>query len=158
MSGRETMSMSAEELAAFLSEERRAQVATINADGTPHVVPLSYVVLDGLVTFWTDPASRKVANLRRDPRLTCLVEAGQEFGEFRAAQLTGRAELSTDDDASRRVGEALFKRAGGPLNDQLRAVVASLTPDRVAITVHAERIVTWDHRKLPGVRPAEIGT
>lgn len=157
MSGRETMAMSTDELAAFLAAERRAHVATINPDGTPHVVPLSYVVIDGCVTFWTDPGSRKVANLRRDPRLTCLVEAGEQFAEFRAAQLTGRAELSTDDDTSRRVGEALFERAAGPLDEQLRAVVAALAAERVAITVHADRVVSWDHRKLPGVRPAEIG-
>ena len=88
--------MSQDEVTAFLGAERRAHVATINADGTPHLVPLSYVVLDGRVAFWTDPRSQKVVNLRRDPRMTCLVEAGSEFAELRAVQLTGRAELSDD--------------------------------------------------------------
>ena len=60
--------MSEAEVAAFLEAERRALVATINADGTPHLVPLTYVVLEGRLTFWTDPRSLKVVNLRRDPR------------------------------------------------------------------------------------------
>jgi hypothetical protein len=31
-------------------------------------------------------------------------------------------------------------------------------PQRIAVTVHAERVISWDHRKLPGVRPDEIGS
>jgi hypothetical protein len=115
-------------------------------------------MLDGRMTFWTDPRSKKIANLRRDPRMTCLVEAGAEFAEMRAAQLTGQGELGEDHDTSLRVGLALFERANGELNDQLRAVVAGLVDDRVAVTLHAERLVTWDHRKLPQVRPNEIGS
>jgi PPOX class probable F420-dependent enzyme len=149
--------MSQDEVTAFLGAERRAHVATINADGTPHLVPLSYVVLDGRMAFWTDPRSQKVVNLRRDPRMTCLVEAGSEFAELRAVQLTGRAELSDDRASSLRVGLALFERARGELNDELRAVVDGLVDDRVAVTLQAERVVTWDHRKLPQVRPTEIG-
>jgi PPOX class probable F420-dependent enzyme len=149
--------MTQDEVAAFLVAERRAHVATINADGTPHLVPLTYVLLDGRMAFWTDPRSRKVVNLRRDPRMTCLVEAGSEFAEFRAVQLTGRAELSDDRESSRRVGLALFERARGELNDEIAAVVDSLVDDRVGVTLQAERVVTWDHRKLPSVRPTEIG-
>ncbi len=111
--------MSDDDVAAFLDGERRAYVATINVDGTPHVVPLSYVLIDGLLTFWTDPGSRKVANLRRDARMTCLVEAGEHFAEFRAVQLTGRAELVEDHTSSERVGLALFERAHGQLTAEL---------------------------------------
>ena len=149
--------MSDDEVVAFLAGERRAQVATINVDGTPHVVPLSYVVLDGLLTFWTDPRSRKVADLRRDPRMTCLVEAGERFAEFRAVQLTGRVELGEDRTTSERVGLALFERANGHLTDDLRSAVAQLVGERIAVTLHPDRVVTWDHRKQADVRPGEIG-
>ena len=158
MSQRDVLTMSPDEVAAFLEASRRAQVATINPDGTPHVVPMSYVVLDGRVTIWTDPRSRKVLNLRRDPRITCLVEDGTEFAELRAVQLYGRAELGEDTETSLRVGLALFERARGELTDELRAAAAGLAPERVAVTVHPERVVSWDHRKMPGARPSEIGS
>jgi PPOX class probable F420-dependent enzyme len=157
VSERALLAMSDDEVADFLRQERRAHVGTINVDGTPHVVPLSYVVLDGLVTFWTDPRSKKVLNVRRDPRMTCLVEAGTEFTEFRAVQLSGRAELGEDHDTSTRVGLALFERASGELTAELRAVVAEMVPQRIGIALHPERVVTWDHRKLPGVAATEIG-
>ena len=149
--------MSDDDMAAFLEGERRAYVATINVDGTPHVVPLSYVLIDGLLTFWTDPRSRKVANLRRDARMSCLVEAGEHFAEFRAVQLNGRAELQEDAASSERVGLALFERAHGHLTDDLRDAVAALVDERVAVALRPERVVTWDHRKLADVRPGEIG-
>jgi PPOX class probable F420-dependent enzyme len=158
MSQRDELAMSEDEVQAFLQDGRRAQVGTINADGTPHVVPMSYVMVDGLLTIWTDPHSRKIANLRRDPRITCLVEDGAHFAEFRAVQLSGRAVVGEDYDSSVRTGLALFVRASGELTDEMRATVAALAPERVAVTLHPERVVSWDHRKMPGVRPDEIGS
>jgi PPOX class probable F420-dependent enzyme len=157
MSQRDLLTMTPDEVIAFLKEGQRAQVATINPDGTPHIVPMSYVVLDERVVIWTDPGSRKVANVRRDPRISCLVETGTSFPELRAVQISGRAELGEDVDTSRRVGLALFS-GGGDVNDEMRAAVEALVPQRVAVTVHAERVISWDHRKLPGVRPGEIGS
>ncbi len=149
--------MSDDEVAAFLGGERRAHVATINPDGSPHVVPLSYVVIDGRLTFWTDPRSRKVANLRRDARMTCLVEAGDHFQEFRAVQLSGRVELGEDPATSERVGLALFARASGQLTDKLRATVSALVDERIALTLHPDRVITWDHRKVADLDASEIG-
>ena len=158
MSQRDLLRMSDDEVTAFLHEHRRVQVATVNADGSPHLVPLSYVVVDGLLTLWTDPRSQKVVNLRRDPRITCLVEDGAHFAEFRAVQLSGRAELAGDLETSARVGLALYERSGAPMTDELRASATALAPERVAVFVQPERVVSWDHRKLAGVRPSQIGT
>jgi PPOX class probable F420-dependent enzyme len=158
MSQRDELEMSEDEVQAFLQDSLRTQVGTINSDGTPHIVPMSYVMIDGLITIWTDPRSRKIANLRRDPRLTCLVEDGAHFAEFRAVQLSGRAVLGEDYDSSVQTGLALFERANGELTDEMRATVAALAPQRVAVTLVPDRVVSWDHRKLPDVRPDEIGS
>ena len=157
MSQRDLLRMSDDEVAAFLREGRHSQVATINRDGTPHVVPLSYVVIDGRLTLWTDPRSQKIVNLRRDPRLTCLVEDGAHFAEFRAVQLFGSAELADDYDTSLMVGLALFQRSA-PMSAELEAAAAALAPDRVAVFVNPARVVSWDHRKLAGVKAGEIGS
>lgn len=150
--------MTGEEVAHFLQEGRRAQVATHNPDGSIHLVPMAYVLYQGKVTFWTAPDSRKVANLRIDPSVTCLVETGDDFGSFRAVQVAGRASLHEDVDTSRRVGEALFGLTVGELTDDLRGYVARLASDRVAIAVEPARVVSWDHRKLAGLRPDQAGS
>jgi PPOX class probable F420-dependent enzyme len=158
MSERDRLRMSEGEVLALLDECGRAQVATFNPDGSAHLVPLSLMQFDGRLAFWTDPASQKVKNLRRDPRITCLIETGNRFDEFRAVQITGRAAVVDDLDTSVRAGEALFARHSGPLGDDMKAYVAGLAPNRVVIVVEPERVVSWDHRKLAGVRVDDIGS
>jgi PPOX class probable F420-dependent enzyme len=158
MSERERLGMSDEEVEALLDECWRAYVATLNPDGSAHVVPLSFMRFDGQLAFWTDPASRKVKNLRRDPRITCLIETGREFAEFRAVQITGRATVIDEPETSRRAGETLFARYNGRLDDELRAAVDRLVPVRVAVVVEPDRVVSWDHRKLAGAGIDEIGS
>lgn len=157
MSERARLAMSDDEVRAFLDAGRRVQVATINPDGTPHLVPMSYALVDGRLALWTDPRSKKVANLRRDPRLSCLVEEGTRFADYRGVQLSGRAELLDDPETSLRMGLALYERYGGPLTDQLREAAASLAPERVMIAVVATRVVSWDHRKVADLRPSQVG-
>jgi hypothetical protein len=112
---------------------------------------------DGHIAMWTDPASRKVQNLRRDPRITCLVETGDRFEEFRAVQIAGQAEIVDDLEKSVRAGEILTSRYRGPLDDAAKAYVAGLAASRVAVVVNPTTIVSWDHRKLAGLRPGDVG-
>src|SRR3954447_3700348 len=157
--GRSAMRMTDDEVAAFLEEGRRVHVATHGPGQAMHLVPLSYVMIDGRLTLWTDGDSQKVANLRRDPRVTCLVEMGDRFEDMRAVQIRGRAEVADDLDTSVKTGLALFARSGSEgQSEQAQAYARSLAPIRVTVTIEPERVISWDHRKLTGVRPDEIGT
>ncbi len=155
---RNTLAMTDTEIAAFLAAGRRAHVATVDPTGMVDLVPMSYLLRDGHLGLWTDPASKKVRNLRANPNITCLVEEGERFEDFRAVQLRGRAELLDDLDQSRHAGEMLFSRyQPGGLTDETRAAAAALAPQRVVIVVHAERVISWDHRKQARLNAAEIG-
>jgi PPOX class probable F420-dependent enzyme len=157
-SGRNVLAMSEAEIAAFLADGRRVQVATVDAAGLIDLVPMSYLLWDGRLALWTDPASKKVRNLRANPAVTCLVEAGAQFEDFRAVQLRGRAELLEDPASCRRAGELLFGRfQPGGLSDDARSAAAALAPQRVVIVVHPERVLSWDHRKQAGLSAADIG-
>jgi nitroimidazol reductase NimA-like FMN-containing flavoprotein (pyridoxamine 5'-phosphate oxidase superfamily) len=152
------MRMTDEEVAEFLEAGRRIQVATLMPSGAVHLVPLSYVMIDGLVTLWTDRDSQKTANLRRDPRITCLLEVGEQFEEFRAVQIRGTAELLDDEESSLRTGYALFARSGpAGQTEEAKGYARGLAGLRVTIVVHPEHVVSWDHRKMLGVLPHEIG-
>lgn len=150
MSAREQLRMSDAEVAAFLADGRRAQVATCGADGWPHIVPLSYFVVDGQPVLWTDGASQKVANLRRDPRISVLVEVGNAVDEFRAVLLRGFAEVDDDHQRSAEAGRRLFQRySPQPLSGEVLAYVDALAHQRVVVTVRVDSCVSWDHRKMP---------
>ena len=151
MSRRDQIRMNDEEIRAFLEEERTLQVATIDHDGFPHLVAMWYVLINDEVVFWTYARSQKAVNLRRDPRLTCLVEAGVQYQELRGVQIKGRAVISDDLETVQRVGETIFERYTGPLNENTRQMVAAQAPKRVIVFVKPVEVVSWDHRKLGGV-------
>jgi PPOX class probable F420-dependent enzyme len=142
--------MNDEEIRAFLEEQRTLQVATIDHDGWPHLIAMWYVLIDDQVVFWTYAKSQKIVNLRRDDRLTCLVETGERYDELRGVQIKGRAIISDDRETVQRIGEAIWERYTGPLNDTTRQMVTAQAAKRVVISVKSVEIVSWDHRKLGG--------
>src|SRR6476660_2846876 len=96
MSRRSQITMSDDEVAAFLDEQRTLICATIGRDGWPHLMPLWYVVRDGELWSWTYAKSQKVRNLERDPRCTVQVEAGEAYAELRGVMIKAECELIRD--------------------------------------------------------------
>jgi PPOX class probable F420-dependent enzyme len=145
---RERIRMTDAEVEEFLASERTMQLASIGPDGAPHLVPMWFTVIDGRIALWTYAKSQKTANLRRDRRVTCLLEAGEQYGELRGVSIAGRAELHDDYDTVYRVGEALYRRYQGDMTHSSRAGVENEAKKRVAVFVDPVKTVTWDHRKL----------
>jgi PPOX class probable F420-dependent enzyme len=150
MNRRDQIRMNDEEIRAFLEEQRKLQVATIDHDGWPHLVAMWYVLINDEVVFWTYARSQKAINLRRDPRLTCLVEAGERYEELRGVQIKGQAAINDELATVQRIGEAIWERYTGPLNENTRQMVTAQAAKRVVIFVKPVEVVSWDHRKLGG--------
>ena len=150
MNRRDMIRMSDEEIRALLEEQRIVQVATIDHDGWPHLIAMWYALVNDQIVFWTYAKSQKTFNLRRDPRLTCLVESGEDYSELRGVQIKGRAIINNDYETVQRIGAAIWERYNGSLNDSSRQMVAAQAAKRVLIFVEPIEIVSWDHRKLGG--------
>ena len=149
-SRRDAIKMSDEQITEFLGAGRDLQVASINADGTPHLVTMWYAMRDGEVEFWTYAKSQKVVNLRRDPRLSVLVATGERYEQLKGVSIMGEAEIVDDPDEVLRYGEAVYERYWGPLDDTAREGVRAMGSKRVVIVVKPEKILSWDHSKLGG--------
>jgi PPOX class probable F420-dependent enzyme len=149
-SQRELIRMSDDEVGAFLAERRKLHVATLGRDGSPHLMPMYFLVVDGAVTFWTYSASQKIANLLRDPRITVMAEDGEAYLDLRGVQIAGLARLTADPALVTAFGERLYERYFGPLDENGRAHVARSAAKRTRVTVEPVRVVSWDHRKLAG--------
>jgi PPOX class probable F420-dependent enzyme len=147
---RDRIRMTQDEVEEFLSAPRTLQVATINPDGTPHLVAMWYVVRAGQLAFWTYGRSQKVQNLRRDPRISCMVEEGEpgDYGSLRGVSVKGTAEVVEASDVVVQLGEDIAAQYFGGLDDASRAGVAHTSTKRVAVIVTPTRVLSWDHRKL----------
>jgi PPOX class probable F420-dependent enzyme len=137
-----------EEIATFIDRSRTATMATVGPDGTPHLVAMWYAVLDGQIWFETKAKAQKVVNLRRDDRITCLIEDGRSYDELRGVSLEGRGVISDDPAELWRVGVSVWERYHGPYTDEVKPAVEMLLHKRVAVRVDVRRVRSWDHRKL----------
>jgi PPOX class probable F420-dependent enzyme len=152
---RQAIQMTPEEVDAFLAERRAMTMCSLSRDGSIHAVAMWYGFLEGCVTVETKAKSQKVQNLKRDPRLTCLFEDGEYYEELRGVELVGRAEIIEDPERLWTVGVSVFERYYGSYSDDAEPFLQTMLRKRVAIKLHAERTVSWDHRKLglPATRP-----
>jgi PPOX class probable F420-dependent enzyme len=145
---RQQIVMSDDEIAQFLTEQRVATLATIAPSGQPHLVAMWYAVIDGVVWFETKAKSQKAVNLRRDNRVTVMVETGHTYDTLRGVALEGHATIVDDPDALWAVGVSVWERYTGPYTEEARPMVELMLAKRVAVRVDVTRIRSWDHRKL----------
>ncbi|WP_029112173.1 pyridoxamine 5'-phosphate oxidase family protein [Mycobacterium sp. URHB0044] len=141
--------MSDDEIVEFIDHSRTATMATLSADGKPHLVAMWYAVLDGEIWFETKAKSQKAVNLRRDPTLTVMIEDGKTYDTLRGVSIEGRAEIvDSDPDLLLRVGISVWERYTGPYSEDMRPFVDQMMNNRVAVRVVPTRTRSWDHRKL----------
>jgi PPOX class probable F420-dependent enzyme len=139
--------MASDELDAFLAEARTCRVATVGADGRPHVAPL-WFVWDG-TALWLNSLvrSQRWTDLQRDPRVAIVIDDGHGFFELRGVELAGNVEP---------VGEA--PRTGAPdpelteaetLFGQKYAATGEISHDgrHAWLRLVPEKVTSWDFRK-----------
>ena len=152
MSRRDQILMTPDEMRTFLDEGRDLQVASINADGTPHLVTMWYLRDGEDLLFWTYAKSQKVVNVRRDPRATVLVATGEKYEELKGVSITGSTTVVDDLDEVLAFGEQVYEKYWGPIdNDLVREGVRTMGAKRVVIRVTPVKTTSWDHSKLAGV-------
>lgn len=153
---RSQITMTDDEVTSFIEQQRVANMATLGPDGMPHLVAMWYAVLDGEIWFETKGRSQKAVNLRRDPRITCLMEAGHTYDQLRGVSIEGRGEIVEDPDKLWEVGVSVWERYTGPYTEEAKPLVEFMLQKRIAVRIEVERVRSWDHRKL-GMDPIPLG-
>ncbi len=100
------------ELASFLTEPGHLlRLGTIDADGTPRVVPIWFAYVDGEIQFTPRGPSVFLANIRREPRVGLSID--EDPLPYRKVSVQGRARIVHEpgnDDAWRDLYRAIAKR------------------------------------------------
>ena len=144
--------LNSEEAWQFVTEAHTGIFITLRADGVPIATPMWFAVLDRQIYVQTPVRSKKVTRLRRDPRVSFLVEAGERWAELRAVHLTGRADLVEDQETLDRVSTEMDRkyarfrtaRTAMPAATQ-RHYETAFALIRVVPDAH---VISWDNRKL----------
>ena len=149
---RASISMTDSEIATYLEEQTILNIASIGPTGHPHMVAMWYVVMDEKVTFWTFGKSQKIVNLRRDNKITGLVESGDTYDQLKGLELVGSATIVEDYDTVLAIGKAvgLKYNGDGAISDAALPFLEAQAKKRLGIQINVEQIVSWDHTKIGG--------
>jgi PPOX class probable F420-dependent enzyme len=147
---RTTVIMTDEEISSFIDMNRTATLATQGPEGFPHLIAMWFGLVDGRICFETKAKSQKVVNLRRDPRVTCLIEAGDTYDQLRGVAVEGVAHVVEDeeDEVYWAAARSLFERYYGSVVEETWPQVQRMMHNRIVAWIEPRRIRSWDHRKL----------
>jgi hypothetical protein len=139
--------MTSSERDIFLAQQRTCRVATTGPDG-PHATPLWFCWDGANLWLYSLTRSQRWADLRRDPRVGVVVDAGGEYLELHGVELNGSLEF---------VGEQ--PRTGQPV-EELAEVEAQFAVKYFGghgmvydgrhawLKLTPVKIASWDFRKL----------
>ena len=154
--------MTAEELDAFLGEQRTCRFATTGPDG-PHVAPVWFVWDGQAIWVYSLTRSQRWANVSRDPRVAVVVDDGHHYHELHGVEIEGQATIvgpvprtgQESEDApelaeperlmaAKYFGHENPTASGGPeMTHDGRHAWLRVTP---------LKMVSWDFRKLATLR------
>ena len=132
---------------------------SLKADGTPIALPVWFAALDEHIYLDAVATTKKVARIRRNPRVSFLVESGERWRDLCGVLLTGQARIVDDDALVERVHAAIGAKYAGFSGDrpamppesrghyEREHLVIEIAPD--------ERILSWDNARIPLSAPSD---
>ena len=139
--------MFSSEQLAFLGEQRVGRLATVDAQGQPHVVPVCYacdgariyIALDAKPKRVAPEKLRRVRNIRENPRVALVVDRySDDWGELAFLLIQGAAALIQPDNLQHARAIALLRER----YPQYRAMPIETLP---AIAIEPSSVVGWQH-------------
>jgi PPOX class probable F420-dependent enzyme len=125
---------------AFLATKEVVVLATVKPDGGPLAMPMWFVYDPGALTMISVDGLAKVQNLRRDPRVCVVAEAGTR-GDIRGVVVQGRAEFLADGTERRALVERFHVRYAPDLARLWNG--RAMPPDRVMFRIVPTQVRSW---------------
>ena len=133
--------MTNEECLNFISKgTRTGKLATVNKDGSPHVVPVWFLVDGENIVFSTGIGSVKYNNMERDPRVCLSVDEEKDLYSF--AKIDGTVTFSSDPENSLKWATDIARRYMGEENAETYGKRNS-GPEEVVVTITPTKIYAF---------------
>ncbi len=142
---RHQIRLTPDEQTAFLRDNPKCALATIDQDGFPHVVAMGFYVEDGVFYMTSYAKAQKVLNIRRNAQVGLMVETGGSYSELRGVMVRGTCEIIEDVETVRAV--MAHRRGANPTGPR---ATADSAPKRVVLKITPHKTASWDHSKLGG--------
>lgn len=150
--------MSPSEMLSYLSQPLIAKLSTINIDGSPQLSPVWFIYENNQFYISTYEKALKIVNIKRDSRVTLLVDSTEGGLKLKGVLVRGVAKIITGDEC-KKIEKKIYDKY---LTDDIvsKDEVARLfkqtalcSPDSICIEIRPLKITSWDYTKL---RPEDI--
>lgn len=132
------------EIRAFLERPLLARFCSLNEDGSIHATPIFYLYQGGELLFGTQVEAHKIQNIRRNPRVTVLIDTDAPV--LQSVLVYGKAELDFEDVLEKRV-KILERYYEDPAQARAFAQRLANAWETVIIHVRPDKLVTVDYSK-----------
>lgn len=138
------LTLSPAEIDEFLDARLIANLASVNPNGSVHLVAMWFRRDGDALLFPTSSQTRKAKNLRRHPQATAMIDKSRAGLDLRGVQIKGAVEL-IEGDPARRLNRSIHERYITAVGLQDEAVTAYLTRgDDITIRLSIERLSSWN--------------
>lgn len=118
-------------------------LTTIGPGGYPHSVPIGYFRIGEDVYMGGRESTQRVRNIRRNPKVSLLVESGSSMQDIKGLLIQGNAELIDEPGQVLELMREAARRRGTP-EDQLPT---EPRPGVAYIKVRPRQFISWDYSK-----------
>ena len=127
---------------AFLASKYVCVLATVNPDGSPLAMAMWLLPDPDTITMISVANLAKVRNLRRDPRVSVVAEAGTIGDDtIKGVAIRGRAEFLSDSPERRRLVERFLTKYAPQLEKYWKG--RAMPADRVMFRIVPEHVRSW---------------
>jgi general stress protein 26 len=135
--------MTVEEIGNFLDLPLIAKLSSHNKDGTIHTVPIWFKHQEGEILLGTQEISQKVQNIKRDARVTVMVDTTEP--RLKGVVMYGHAQLEYEDVIPKRT--SIFEKYLSPEEAPGLAEKLASTWMPVVIRIKPDKIISFDYSK-----------
>lgn len=143
---RRKQELAPEEAVRIMEEGAYGVLGTVDADGWPYAVPLSYVWLDGRIVFHCAPEGHKMDALRANPRVSFAVVGSNEVrpaaytNVYTSAIAFGTARVVEDEAEKRALCRAFALRYCAGLEEGVDEEIDKLIGRTALVAITVERL------------------
>ncbi|HJU13339.1 MAG TPA: pyridoxamine 5'-phosphate oxidase family protein [Candidatus Nitrosotalea sp.] len=127
----------------FIRDQKVLRIATVDGRGTPHVVPVWYRYSQGKFYIGTNTRTAKARNVRRNPKVSFLIDVGVNSPDIYGVMGTGRARLIVERSRVKSVAKSILRRYFKTLEN--RSAQQLLDDTDCIIEVTPKKMTSWNY-------------
>ena len=139
------LSMTDEEIQAFLAQPLVASLATVRANNTPQLTPMWFIYEDGVMYMSTRTYAAKVRYIRANPDVAVVVETMDAPLKNKVVTLEGKAEVQ--GSGVKPIVEKIYRKYMGEEGMQTPAAQRNINTPRMIIRITPKKIRSMDTTK-----------